>query len=135
METSHRVLYIYHGYFLFQSVMQYPCCHLTYFSKNSIARPKVYTTEKQVVARLVRNDQTIHMIVFINLYTIITHTRRINKNVIISYFNHFIKNTTILILIYKRYFETINLKKNIHKIKEILVIPVHIYLYCVSYDS
>lgn len=39
--------------FLFQSVMQYPCCHLTYFSKNSIARPKVYTTEKQVVARLV----------------------------------------------------------------------------------
>lgn len=96
METSHRVLYIYHGYFLFQSVMQYPCCHLTYFSKNSIARPKVYTTEKQVVARLVRNDQTIHMIVFINLYTIITQTRRINKNVNISYFNHFIKNTTIL---------------------------------------
>lgn len=96
METSHRVLYIYHGYFLFQSVMQYPCCHLTYFSKNSIARPKVYTTEKQVVARLVRNDQTIHMIVFINLYTIITHTRRINKNVNISYYNHFIKNTTIL---------------------------------------
>lgn len=96
METSHRVLYIYHGYFLFQSVMQYPCCRLTYFSKNSIARPKVYTTEKQVVARLVRNDQTIHMIVFINLYTIITHTRRINKNVNISYYNHFIKNTTIL---------------------------------------
>lgn len=96
METSHRVLYIYHGYFLFQSVMQYPCCHLTYFFKNSIARPKVYTTEKQVVARLVRNDQTIHMIVFINLYTIITHTRRINKNVNISYYNHFIKNTTIL---------------------------------------
>lgn len=55
--------------------MQYPCCHLTYFSKNSIARPKVFTTEKQVVARLVRNDQTIHMIVFINLYTIITHTQ------------------------------------------------------------
>lgn len=90
------LVYIYHGYFLFQSVMQYPCCHLTYFSKNSIARPKVYTTEKQVVARLVRNDQTIHMIVFINLYTIITQTRRINKNVNISYFNHFIKNTTIL---------------------------------------
>lgn len=55
--------------------MQYPCCHLTCFSKNSIARPKVFTTEKQVVARLVRNDQTIHMIVFINLYTIITHTQ------------------------------------------------------------
>lgn len=68
METSHRVLYIYHGYFLFQSVMQYPCCHLTYFSKNSIARPKVYTTEKQVVARLVRNDQTIHIICIQSLH-------------------------------------------------------------------